>query len=84
MIFISSLKGAGDVKFTVQIGILSMWGFGVFCAYILGLKIGIGILGVWIGMSLDEWIRGLIMSIRWKSRAWERKAVIKPKQVYAA
>lgn len=80
LIFVNSLKGAGDVQFPVRIGILSMWGLGVFFAYILGLKAGIGILGVWIGISLDEWIRGLIMFARWKSRAWERKTLIKPKQ----
>ncbi|MEF1306142.1 MATE family efflux transporter, partial [Vibrio owensii] len=36
LIFISALKGAGDIKFPVQMGIRSMWGLGVVSSYIFG------------------------------------------------
>lgn len=72
LIFISALKGAGDIKFPVQMGILSMWGLGVGFSYLLGIYFGIGVLGVWLAIAMDEWFRGLIMVKRWRSRTWTR------------
>ncbi|GAJ71743.1 Na+-driven multidrug efflux pump [Vibrio sp. JCM 18904] len=48
LIFIAGgLKGAGDIKFPVQMGgILSMWGgLGVLFSYIFGIHLGYGVLG---------------------------------------
>lgn len=74
LIFISGLKGAGDIKFPVKIGIFSMWGNGVFLAWLLGIFLGLGVPGAWIGMSADEIIRGFIMMFRWRSKAWMKSA----------
>ncbi len=75
LVIIAGLKGAGDVHFPVRFGILSMWGIGVVFAYLLGVKFSLGVVGIWIGISMDEWIRGIIMFFRWRSRIWESKAI---------
>lgn len=72
LIFISALKGAGDVRFPVIIGILSMWGLGVAFSYILGFYFGLGVLGAWFAIALDELCRGVIMLKRWRSKKWTR------------
>jgi putative MATE family efflux protein len=72
LIFISSLKGAGDVKFPVQIGIVSMWGLGVGLTYLFGIHFGFGVIGAWYAIAADEWARGLIMALRWRSKVWTR------------
>ncbi|EOB3569039.1 MATE family efflux transporter [Vibrio vulnificus] len=72
LIFISALKGAGDIKFPVQMGILSMWGLGVVFSYLLGIHWGYGVFGAWMAIALDEWFRGLIMVRRWRSQVWTR------------
>ncbi len=72
LVFISALKGAGDIKFPVKIGILSMWGLGVVFAYLLGIVGPFGVLGAWLAIALDEWVRGLIMAWRWRSKTWMR------------
>ncbi|EIO3981847.1 MATE family efflux transporter [Vibrio vulnificus] len=72
LIFISALKGAGDIKFPVQMGILSMWGLGVVFSYLLGIHWGYGVFGAWMAIALDEWFRGLIMARRWRSKVWTR------------
>lgn len=72
LIFISALKAAGDIKFPVQMGILSMWGLGVAMSYLFGVHWGFGVFGAWMAIALDEWFRGLIMARRWRSKIWTR------------
>ncbi|MEK0315100.1 MATE family efflux transporter [Cohnella sp. 56] len=74
----NSLRAAGDARFPVLMGVLSMWGISVPLAYYLGVHSGFGLLGVWIAFAIDEWLRGIIMLLRWRSRAWEKKALVKP------
>ena len=76
LIFISALKGAGDIKFPVQIGILSMWGIAVLSSYMLGIYWGYGVLGACLAIGMDEWIRGIVMFKRWRSKTWVRFSLI--------
>lgn len=76
-VIIPGLKGAGDVNFPVLIGLVSMWILGVGAAGFLGLGLGWGLVGIWTGMALDEWIRGIIIALRWKSGAWKGKALVR-------
>lgn len=71
-----SLKGAGDAKFTLYLGVTSMWLVLVSMSYFLGVILRLGLVGVWLAFAMDEWLRGIIMLKRWQSRAWEKKAVI--------
>jgi Na+-driven multidrug efflux pump len=75
-IIIPALKGAGDVRFPVYVGIASMWGIGVVGAWFLGVRLGYGLPGIWAAMAADEWLRGLIMLARWRSGAWQGKALV--------
>lgn len=76
IIIIPALKGAGDIKFPVFMGMLLMWGIGVLFAYIFGIVFCWGLLGVWIALSCDEWVRGLIMFFRWRGGKWKTKAFV--------
>ncbi|WP_276353049.1 MATE family efflux transporter [Cohnella caldifontis] len=78
MVIINSLRAAGDARFPVLMGVFSMWGVSVPLSYLLGVHLGIGLLGVWIAFALDEWLRGVLMLLRWRSRVWEKKALVKP------
>ncbi|WP_335870040.1 MATE family efflux transporter [Bacillus sp. 2205SS5-2] len=77
LVIINALRAAGDVKYPVFIGILSMWGVSVTLSYILGIYFGLGLVGVWMSFIVDEWLRGLIMLRRWKSKVWIRKNFVK-------
>jgi putative MATE family efflux protein len=77
LVVINALRGAGDVKFPVYMGIASMWGISVPLAYLLGIHFGFGLVGIWIAFIVDEWFRGLIMLWRWRSRVWERMVFVK-------
>ncbi|MCG1020070.1 MATE family efflux transporter [Sutcliffiella horikoshii] len=80
LVVINALRAAGDVKFPVYIGICSMWGVSVTVSYILGIHFGFGLIGVWIAMILDEWLRGIIMLYRWRSRTWVSKSFIQKQE----
>jgi putative MATE family efflux protein len=70
LIIITGLKAAGDVHFPVKMGIASMWGIGVLSALFFWQVLDLGIIGIWLGISLDEWIRGIIMYFRWRNVRW--------------
>lgn len=76
IIVINSMKAAGDVKFPTMIAIVSMWGLSVLLAYVLGIILGWGLAGVWIGMAADEICRGIIVFIRWLKGSWRGKRVV--------
>jgi putative MATE family efflux protein len=80
LVVINSLRATGDAAFSVKMGVLSMWGIAVPLSYFLGIYLGIGLPGVWIAFIVDEWLRGIIMYYRWKSRAWEKKVLVTKKQ----
>jgi Na+-driven multidrug efflux pump len=34
------------------------------------VHLGWGLVGIWIAMACDEWLRGIIMYYRWAKRRW--------------
>lgn len=71
MVIINSLRAAGDAKFPVYMAMISMWGIGLPIAYLLGIQLEMGLIGVWISFIVDEWVRGIFMYRRWRSRVWK-------------
>ncbi|WP_163101640.1 MATE family efflux transporter [Peribacillus alkalitolerans] len=76
LVIINSLRAAGDVKFPVYMGILSMWGISVTLSYLLGIYFELGLVGIWLAFAADEWFRGSLMLWRWKSKVWMRKGFV--------
>ncbi len=73
----NSLRGAGDVKYPVFMGILSMWLISVPLCYILGVHYKLGLAGIWLAFTADEWVRGIILMLRWRSRIWQDMSLVK-------
>lgn len=76
VVIINCLRAAGDVKFPVYIGILSMWGIGVGLGYVFAVLFHWGMIGLWMALALDEILRGILMFGRWKLRIWQKKTII--------
>ena len=76
LIWIGGLKGAGDIRFPVLYGMCSNWGIMVFLSWLLGLQLGWGVAGCWLGIGLDETTRGIVMIFRWVSKRWMTKSLI--------
>ncbi len=73
----STLKAAGDVKFTLISSVFSMWVFRIGLAYVIALWMHVGVLGVWIAMTIDWAVRAVLNGIRFLGGKWETKAVVK-------
>jgi len=76
MILINALRATGDVKFPLYMDIIFMWSVGVLGGYLLGIVLGWGLVGIMIAALMDEWIRGIIMFFRWRSRIWQTKNAV--------
>jgi len=75
---INSLRASGDARFPVKIGFLSMVCMSVPLGYLLVFVFDLGLVGVWLAIAADEWTRAIIVIFRWKSRKWERYALVSP------
>lgn len=70
LVVINALRAAGDARFPVLAGALSMLLVLAGGSWLLGVVLGWGLPGVWLAYAADEWIRGLIMWRRWQTQAW--------------
>ncbi len=66
----AGLKGARDVRFAMWISMLGMWGCRVVAGYTLGVVLGMGVVGVWLGMFFDWAVRGVCFYWRMFSGRW--------------
>lgn len=76
----AGLKGARDARYTMYVSMFSMWGARVVVGYVLGIMLGMGVVGVWLGMFLDWAVRGVCFWWRLKSGKWldnYRKMMVK-------
>lgn len=74
------LIAAGDVYYPVLTTLTFSWVVAVGGSYILGVKLGLGLQGVWLAMMMDELIRAVIFAIRFKSCKWKNKSMIENSQ----
>ncbi|MCQ1529967.1 MATE family efflux transporter [Lutispora saccharofermentans] len=75
LVITSALQGAGDTKFPMCSTLIGIWGFRVLGVYILGLKLKMGLVGVWLAISVDLIIRGIILMIRFMNGKWKDKKI---------
>ena len=81
MTFVSSLKAAGAYIFPFIAGVLCNWGLGLTVGYTVGVVLGLGVAGIFIGTATDECIRGLIVMYYWYKEKWLGKSVVDSKDI---
>ena len=70
------LRSAGDASFTMTVSIVSMWVFRVGFCYLWVLKMGGGLLSIWMGMYLDWAFRSICFTVRFVRGKWLEQKVI--------
>jgi len=72
----SGLRAAGDVNFTMVTSVSTMFIIRIWVGYILGVQMGLGVVGIWIGMYSDWAVRGVIYYFRLRSGRWKNRGVV--------
>jgi Na+-driven multidrug efflux pump len=70
LVVINALRAAGDARYPVQVGAVSMLVVLAGGSWLLGSYFGLGLPGLWIAYAADEWLRGLLMWRRWATLRW--------------
>ena len=73
----STLRATGDIIYPFVVGVIFQWSIAVGLSYIIGIPLGYGLVGMWIGFALDENVRGIILVRRWQSGKWRSKGFVK-------
>lgn len=71
----NTLRAANDVRYCMVIAIISMWIFRIFFSFVLGKWMGLGVFGVWVAMTLDWLVRGILFIIRYVKGKWQYQMI---------
>lgn len=69
------LRAACDAKYTMIVGVASMWTCRLFLGYLFASVLGFGVFGVWMAMMCDWAVRSICFVVRYMSGKWERMAL---------
>lgn len=70
------LRAANDVKYTMIVGVCSMWFCRIMCGVLIGKYLGLKTLGVWIAMIIDWAVRSSFFVYRYCGKKWQNKRII--------
>ena len=70
LVVINALRAAGDARYPLYAGVVSMVVVLAGGSWLLGQYFGLGLAGIWIAYAIDEWLRGLLMWRRWVTLGW--------------
>lgn len=70
----NGLRAANDVRYTMVVSLLTMFMCRIALAYVLGDFCGLGVLGVWIAMSIDWVVRAIFFIGRVRTGKWLKYA----------
>jgi len=69
----NTLRASNDVRYTMAVGVGSMWIFRIGFGILLAKYMGFGMFGVWIAMIIDWIIRTIFFTTRYKGHRWQTK-----------
>lgn len=67
----NTLRAAGDVVWTMMIAIVSMWTFRIVASYFFSYAFHMGLMGIWVAMTIDWAFRAVCYSLRYRGHKWE-------------
>ncbi|MDF2839556.1 MAG: efflux family protein [Clostridia bacterium] len=71
MVFSGALRGAGDTRYVMINTLIGVWGIRLLGTYILIDFFHFGLLGAWIGMVADLFVRGTLNFLRFRGGKWK-------------
>lgn len=71
----NALRAASDAKYTMWTSMISMWVWRIAFSYVLGIYFELGVLGVWIAMTIDWLFRAICFTVRFKKEGYRRVSI---------
>lgn len=65
-IALGSLRGLKDTRVPLLFAAMGHWLIGLSLSYVLGLKIGLGPIGIWIGLSIGTTVYAALLVVRFR------------------
>lgn len=69
-IFAGVLQGAGDTRFPMYSTFFGTWVVHIGLGYLLGIRFGLGLFGIWIGYAMNNVVRSILLYLRFRSDTW--------------
>lgn len=70
-----ALRGAGDTRWPFYATLVGIYGIRLPLSYLLGYMLGFGILGIWVALPIEYYLRSLIVGQRFQTGAWKAVTV---------
>lgn len=65
-----ALRGLKDTQVPMLIGIMAHWVIGLPVSYVLGMQLGFGVVGLWLGVATGLSIAAIVLIWRFKTESW--------------
>ena len=72
----ATLRASGDVRFPMITSVASMFLIRILFAYLMAVRFGMGVFGIWLGMYCDWGVRAVFFIMRYLKGKWENFRVI--------
>ena len=72
LIFSGSLRGAGDTKYVAYTSLISIGLVRPLTTYILCYPLGLGLIGGWISLLIDQYMRTVFATVRFSKGKWTK------------
>lgn len=70
-----ALRGAGDTRYPLIVSFVNWFVVRLPLAYLFCFVFGLGLTGIWLGVTVDYFVRAALMAVRFRGDAWERVRV---------
>lgn len=70
-----ALRGAGDTRYPLVVSLINWFLIRLPLAYALAFPLGMGLTGIWLGVTVDYFVRAALLVWRFRSGAWARVRV---------
>jgi putative MATE family efflux protein len=70
-----ALRGAGDTRYPLVVSLVNWFLIRLPLAYTFAFVFGLGLTGIWLGVTIDYFVRAALLAMRFRSGAWARVRV---------
>jgi putative MATE family efflux protein len=70
-----ALRGAGDTRYPLVVTFVNWFLVRLPLAYVLAFPLGLGLTGIWLGVTVDYFVRAALFAVRFRSGAWTKVKV---------